>query len=88
VGEQLDRLQRSLHRLGLQLAGRVEPGADAHRLVDLVGAAPPAVAAVLAPREDDQAERVRPEVDDRQASVAHALNATRRPGAAVGCAAV
>ncbi len=72
VGEQLDRLERALHRLRLQLARRVEPGADAHRLVDLVGPAPPAVAAVLAPREHDQAERVRPEVDHRQAPVAHA----------------
>ena len=72
VREQLDRLQRALHRLRLQLARRVEPRAHAHRLVDLVGPAPPAVAAVLAPREHDQAERVRPEVDHRQAPVAHA----------------
>ena len=85
VGEQLDRLQRALHRLRLQLARRVEPRAHAHRLVDLVGPAPPAVAAVLAPREHDQAERVRPEVDHRQAPVAHDANASRRCGAAVGC---
>ena len=71
VREQLDRLERPLHRLGLQLAGGVEPGADAHRLIDLVRAAPPAVAAALAPREDDEAERVRPEVDDREAVVTH-----------------
>ena len=71
VREQLDRLERPLHRLLLQLARRVEARAHAHRLVDLVGAAPPAVAAVLAPGEDDEPERVGPEVDDRQAPVAH-----------------
>jgi hypothetical protein len=71
VGEQLDRLEGALHRRGLQLAGGVEAGADTHRLVDLVRPAPPAVAAALAPGEDDQAERVRPKVDDGQAPVAH-----------------
>ena len=45
VGVQLDGLERALHRLGAEHAGRVEPLADPDRLVDLVGALPPLVAA-------------------------------------------
>ena len=60
VREDLGRLERALHRLGPELAGRLEPLADADGEVDLVGALPPAVGG----REDDEAKGVGPEVDD------------------------
>ena len=47
-----------------QLAGLGEPGADPDRLVDLVGPAPPAVGG----GEDDEAERVGPQVADGDAA--------------------
>ena len=50
--------------------------ADPHRLVDLVGAPPPAVARL----EDDEPERVRPEVDHREPRlVAHRAERIDRP---------
>jgi hypothetical protein len=58
----LERLERALDPLGLELPGRVEPLPDPDGLVDLVRPLPPAVGV----REDDEAERVRAEVDDRQ----------------------
>jgi hypothetical protein len=68
VREQLDRLQRALHRLRPQLAGVLLPLADAHRLVDLVGALPPPPRLVRRhPGEDHQPEGVRAEVDDGEA---------------------
>ena len=60
VGEDLHRRLRARHPGLAQLAGGRQALADAHRLVDLVGALPPAVGR----GEDDQAERVRPEVGD------------------------
>jgi len=67
VGEHLDRLQRPLHRLAPELTGRAEALRDPHRLVDLVGALPPSVGG----REDDQAKRVRAQVDYRCAVLSH-----------------
>ena len=63
VREQLDRLQRALHRLGLERPVRLLVLADAHRLVDLVRPLPPLVGV----GEDDEPERVRAEVDDGEA---------------------
>src|ERR687898_1266999 len=60
VREQLDRLQRALHRPGLQRPALLLPLADAHGLVDLVRPLPP----LRGVGEDDEAERVRAEVDD------------------------
>ena len=67
VRVELERLQRALHRLGLQLAGGVQALADAHGLVDLVRALPPRVGV----GEDDQPERVRPAVDDGEPRLGH-----------------
>jgi hypothetical protein len=64
VGVDLERPQRPLHRLGLERARLLEPFADADALVDLVGALPPRA---LDPGEDDEAEGVRAQVDDRLA---------------------
>jgi hypothetical protein len=66
VRVQLERLERALHRLGLQRARRLQAFADAHGLVDLVRALPPRVGGC----EDHQPERVRPAVDDRQSRLA------------------
>ena len=69
VGEQLDRLERPLHRGRLQRAAALRlPLADAHGLVDLVRALPPLA---LHPGEDDEPEGVRPEVDDREPLLGH-----------------
>ena len=63
VREHVDGVQSALHRLLAELARLAEARADAHGLVDLVRALPPAVGR----REDDEAEGVRPEIDDRGA---------------------
>ncbi len=57
--EHVERRQRSLDRLLPQPAGGRHPFADAHRLVDLVGALPPPVRR----GEHHEPERVRAEVD-------------------------
>ncbi len=67
VVEHIERGQRAAHRLLPQSARRGEALADAHRLVDLVGAPPPSI-----PRhEHDEPEGVGAEVDHGQA-FAHA----------------
>src|SRR5918998_527001 len=66
VGVQLQRLQRALHRRGLEGPRGIQALADAHGLVDLVRAAPPRV---LDPGEHHEAERVRPQVDDGELSL-------------------
>jgi len=70
VGEDLHRRLRAPHAGLAEPARRDEALADAHRLGDLVRALPPPVAR----GEDDEAERVRPEVDDGEAlaGVSHA----------------
>ncbi len=75
VREQLDRLQRALHRLGLERPVRLLVLADAHRLVDLVRPLPPLVGV----GEDDEPERVRAEVDDGEAAL-HGHHPTDRRG--------
>ena len=75
VREELDRLQRALHRLGLQRPALLLPFADAHGLVDLVRALPP----LRGVGEDDQAEAVRAEVDDGEPAL-HAAEPTRHRG--------
>ena len=81
VRVQVGRLDRSLHRLGRQHPCGVEALADPHRLMDLVGALEPlgVGGSVFNPGEDDQAERVRPEVDDRQPPFTHdfSISSTR-----------
>ena len=72
VGEQVDRLERAPHRLGLERPAGLLVLADPHRLVDLVGPLPP----VLGVGEDDEAERVRPEIDDGE-PLLHAVNGMR-----------
>src|SRR5207248_9391008 len=67
----VDRLERALHRGRLQRARGVEPLAEAHALVDLVGALPPVAGH---PREDHQAEGVGAEVDDREPALAHTVS--------------
>ena len=62
VGEDLHRRLGAVHPRLAELAGRGQALADPDGLVDLVGPLPPAVAR----GEDDEAERVRPEVDDRE----------------------
>ena len=62
VGEDLHRRLRAGHAGLAELAGRGQALADADGLVDLVGALPPAVAR----GEHDEAERVRPEIDDSE----------------------
>ena len=52
IGEGLD----AAGVLAPELAACVEPGADAYRLVDLVGALPPRLAPLARPREHDEAE--------------------------------
>ena len=74
VGEHVGGLERALHRRLAELAGRVEPLADAHRQVDLVGALPPAVGG----REDDEPKRVRAHVDDRRALLWHGVARSAR----------
>ena len=63
VGVEVQRAQRALHRVGLELARGVQARPDAHGLVDLVDPLPPAVR-----REDDEPEGVRAEVDYRGAA--------------------
>ena len=65
--EHAQRLQAAGHRVVTELAGRLQAGADPDRLVELVGALPPRTLAV---GEDDQAPRVRAQVDDRDLMVA------------------
>ena len=67
VREHDGRLERALDRLRAQLAGRLQPLADAHGEVDLVGPLPPPVGS----GEDDEPKRVRPHVDDRCALLGH-----------------
>ena len=64
--EHPERLEAPLDRIIGQAAGGAEPGADPHRLVELVGALPPGVRRV---GEDDQAPRVRSEIDDCDLSI-------------------
>ena len=63
VGEDLHRRLRAGHPRLAELAGRGQPLADAHGLVDLVGALPP----ILGDGEHDQAKRVGPEIGDGDA---------------------
>ncbi len=57
-----ERRERPAHRRLAELAAGYQALADAHRLVDLIGAPPPA----RARHEYDQTKGVRAEVDDRQ----------------------
>ena len=72
VGENLDRSDAARDALLAERATAVDARADPHRLVDLVGALPPAGKSPLLLRmdaEDDEPERVRAEVDDCEARV-------------------
>ena len=62
VAEDVERRERTLHRSRSEASAGHQPLADAHGLIDLVGALPPA----LAGHEDDQPEGVGSEVDDRE----------------------
>ena len=79
--EHLGHLERALHRLDAELAAGVEPLADADRLVDLVGAFPPAVSG----REDDEPKRVRAHVDDRGPLLGHGRRAQLEAGRGHEC---
>ena len=67
VREDLDSGEAAAHRLGAQLPRGGQALADAHALVDLVGAAPPPL-----PRgEDHEAEGVGSEIGDGDAALGH-----------------
>ena len=84
VGEDVQRRQCALDGLSAQASARGQALADAHRLVYLVDAPPPA-----GPRaEHDEPKRVGPQIDDREAFAGlHAGSVIRRRAAAGGPAA-
>ncbi len=78
VREHVERRERAFDRLLPQATGGHEALPDPHRLIDLVGAPPPAFARL----ENDEPKRVRAEVDHRQPRPwRHRLERIARSGA-------